>query len=128
MGLVQIDGDEVSLFADFEGPDLILPAEGGGTVSSGHSENLRRRTDERVTLDHFMELGHLVHLGEEVKIVVAGAAVGSQSDFDAGREHAGNGGDSRGQFHVAFRIMGNLYPSSCQELDFLRFQPHRMGA
>ena len=55
-----------------------------------------------------MQFGGHIHLGEQVQVVVAGAAVGAQASAYAPIDQLGHRRDARGQLHVAFRVVGNL--------------------
>src|SRR5215469_1242337 len=100
MQAIEVDYDQVGLFAYLQRADLMLQAERTGTVDGCHLQHSLRRHDQRVVGDGFMDNGCQFHFTHQVVVIVAGAAITAQRDVYVTCKHLGDFTDARGEFAI----------------------------
>ena len=104
-----VDDDDVGPLAGLEAAGDAVQPQRPGAVDGGHAQHGGGVHHRGIQTAGLVQLGGGVHLGEQIQVVVAGAAVGAQAHADAAaRASSGTGADAGGQFHVALRVVGHL--------------------
>ena len=127
MRFIQVQQDDVRPFPGDDGTDPVGHTQDACPADRGHFHDLLSRKNGGIGREDLVEFCAHPHLAEEVKVVVAGTAVGSQPDVDSPAEHRRNGGDAGAELHVALRIVGHLNAECREDVEFILFQPDAMG-
>src|SRR3989339_326287 len=127
MGLAEIDGNKVGTLARLKRTDFAVYPQGPSRVYRGHFYDLPRAQDSRVHVIYFMKQSAGSHLREHIQSIVAGRAVRSQPDGYPPLKHGRDRRRAGSQFHVAYRIMADLYSPLFINIQVVFAKPDAMG-
>ncbi|CRR41992.1 hypothetical protein PAERUG_E16_London_17_VIM_2_04_14_05327 [Pseudomonas aeruginosa] len=101
----EVEGDQVGGLAGFQGADQALQAQGASAVQGRHAQRAVGVEGGGLAVHRLGQQRRGARLAEQVEVVVAGRAVGTDGHVDAGLPKLLHRAEAAGQLEVGFRTV-----------------------